>query len=431
LGFLTRQGMTIKNNWQPQTLAELDRTLTGGSCFPTAAGIHVSESTAMNLIEVQKCVRVRAETRGCLPVGIYKKRANGKGRDPAPDHPLYEILNVAPNDEMDSQTFYERMEVYCSLWGNDTSIITRNTSRNRHITELYPWPYYHCRPKRDPDTMELYYELWDRGKTERLPPEKVFHVKGMSWDGINGISIIGMAREAVAQGLAMTTFTNRFFGSGMNFGGILETPGALSDTARQHMKEAVKEMGGGLMNSWEPFLLEEGTKWNRIPMSFVDAQFIEVMQLNKEDIDGLFRVPQHMVGNLRRSTNNNIEHQGIEFVTYSLLPMITRFERMANWRLLTPQDRAAGFYVKVNVDALLRGDSVSRGKYLQLKRQNGAISANDWRELDDENPITDPGGDAYLVNGNMISLEEAANQERKNAQKNSPGQNGGGKDEDE
>lgn len=408
MGFLYKQG--VKASWQPQTIAELDQLILGGGGRPTTTGLRVSEQTSMSLIEVQKCVRVRAETRGCLPVSVRKKRAGG-GSDEATDHPLHELLHTAPNNEMDAQTYYERMEIFFSLWGNDASIITRNSSRNRNVTDLYPIPWYQWRVRRDKETRELYYEFQDRGQWERLPPEKVFHIKGMSFDGVVGISTIGMAREAVAQGLAMSEFSNRFFGQGMNMGGILECPGTLSKDARTNMKAAALEMGGGLANSWEPFLLEEGTKWNRIPMSFVDAQFVEVMQLNKEDIDGLFRVPQHMAGNLRRSTNNNIEHQGIEFVTYSLLPMVTRFERMANWRLLTPQDRAAGYYVKVNVDALLRGDSVSRGQYLNLKRQNGALNADQWREYDEENPTGTEGGKAYLVNGNMISMETAMKQQ--------------------
>jgi HK97 family phage portal protein len=404
MGFITRQA--IKN----LSIRELDHLMEHGWGRPTTAGVPVSEQSAMNLIEVHKCVKVRAETRGCLPVGIYKKRPNNGGRDLARDHPLQELLNIAPNNEMDSQTFYERMEIYFSLWGNDYSIITRNTSRNKDVRELYPVSAYQMRVKRDPETQDLFYEYRDRGQTERLPPEKVFHIRGMSFDGLTGISTIGMAREAVAQGLAMQEFTNRFFGNGMNFGGILEVPGTLTPAARENMKKAAEELAGGLGNAWEPYVLEEGTKYNRIPMSFVDAQFIEVMRLSKQDIDGLFRVPPHMVGNLERSTNNNIEHQGIEFVTYSLLPMITRFERTANWRLLTRAERAAGYYVKVNVDALLRGDAASRGEYLQKKRQNGALSANEWKDLDDENPIEQEGGDAYLVNGNMISLGTAMNQ---------------------
>jgi len=407
MGFITRQA--IKN----LSIRELDHLMEHGWGRPTNAGVPVSEQSAMSLIEVHKCVKVRAETRGCLPVGIYKKRPDGKGRDLARDHPLQDLLNVAPNNEMDSQTFYERMEIYFSLWGNDYSIITRNTSRNKDVRELYPVPAYQMQVKRDPETQDLFYEYRDRGQTEQLPPEKVFHIRGMSFDGLTGISTIGMAREAVAQGLAMQEFTNRFFGNGMNFGGILEVPNVLTPEARKNMKLAAQELSGGLGNAWEPFVLEEGTKYNRIPMSFVDAQFIDVMNLNKEDIDGLFRVPPHMVANLKESTNNNIEHQGIEFVTYSLLPMITRFERMANWRLLTRAERAAGYYVKVNVDALLRGDAASRGEYLQKKRQNGALSANEWKDLDDENPIEQEGGDAYLVNGNMISLETAMKQQPK------------------
>ena len=417
MGLISR--MAVKNL---QSLSDFDRMLDeamGGR--PTYSGIRVQESTAMGLIEVQKCVRVRAETRGCLPVHIFKKRKDGKGRDDARDHPLYEILNVAPNNEMDSQTYYERQEIYFSLWGNDVSVITRNTSRNRNVTDLYPLPWYKVRVKRDPDTLQIYYEYNDRGNWEKFPAEKIFHLRGMSFDGITGISTIGMARESVGQGLAMAEFANRFFGQGMNMGGILESPGKLTDAARKNMRAAAKEMGGGLANAWEPFLLEEGTKWNRIPMSFVDAQFIDVMKLGKYDIDGLFRVPPHMVANLERSTNNNIEHQGIEFVVYSLLPMITRFERMANWKLLSPVDRAAGYYVKVNVDALLRGDAASRGEYLQKKRQNGAINADQWREYDDENPTGVPGGDAYLVNGNMISLETAMKQQPRNSAGNGGG----------
>ncbi len=420
MGIISR--LAVKNLL---SLSDLDRAMDEAySGRPTTAGVRVSESTAMKLIEVQKCVRVRAETRGSLPVSIYKKRRDGKGQDEAKDHPVYELLNVTPNNEMDSQAFYERQEIFLSLWGNDASYITRNSTRNREVTDLYPIPWYHWRVQRDKETQELYYEHFDRGKWERLPPEKVFHIRSMSFDGIVGISNIGMARESVAQGMAMAEFANRFFGQGMNFGGILQTPNALSPAARENMKKAAKEMGGGLANSWEPFLLEEGTTWNRIPMSFVDAQFIEVMNLNKYDIDGLFRVPPHMVANLERSTNNNIEHQGIEFVVYSMLPTITRFERMVNWRLLTAQDRAAGYYCKVNVDALLRGDAESRGKYLQMKRQNGAISADEWRAYDDENPTGVPGGEAYLVNGNMISLETAMKQKPRRT-----AQNGGGNSE--
>lgn len=407
MGLISR--MAVKNL---QSLSDFDRLMDEAMWGrPTHSGVKVHESTAMSLIEVQKCVRVRAETRGCLPVSIYKKRKSGGGRDEARDHSLYEIINVAPNSEMDSQTYYERQEIYFSLWGNDVSVITRNTSRNRNVTDLYPLPWYKVRMKRDETTSRLYYEYNDRGQWEKFPEEKIFHLKGMSFDGLTGISTIGMARESVGQGLAMAEFANRFFGNGMNIGGILESPNKLSPEARNNMRKAAKEMAGGLSNAWEPFLLEEGTKWNRIPMSFVDAQFIDVMKLNKYDVNGLFRVPPHMVANLERATNNNIEHQGIEFVVYSLLPMVTRFERMANWKLLTPQDRAAGYYVKVNVDALLRGDTVSRGRYLQMKRQNGALSADDWRELDDENPTGVPGGDAYLVNGNMISLDTAMKQE--------------------
>ena len=146
-------------------------------------------------------------------------------------------------------------------------------------------------------------------------------------------------------------------------------------------------------------------------MPLSDAQFIENIQLNKEDICGLYRVPPHMVANLQRSTNNNIEHQGIEYVIYSMLPLITRFEKTADWKLFTPAERAAGYYTKFNLDSLLRGDSKSRAEYLSKKRSSGIINADEWRALDDENPIGGAAGQAYLVNGAMISTETAAAQQ--------------------
>jgi HK97 family phage portal protein len=279
---------------------------------------------------------------------------------------------------------------------------------------LYPWPWDQVDVKRNKFTGKIEYDIHEKGlKVETLPAERVMHVSGLGYDGIKGYSTISMIREYVGLGLSVSEFIQRFYGQGMNVGSVLQTDQSMTQPALDDLRATLIERGSGMANSWLPMVLHSGLKFNRIPMPLTDAQTIEILKLTDSQICGLMRVPPHMVGNLDRSTNNNIEHQGIEYVQYSMLPVITRFEQAMNWKLFTPQERAEGFYVKFNVEALLRGDAAARGAYLNTKRQNGVINADEWRQLDDENPIGGAAGDAYLVNGNMISTETAAKQQPK------------------
>jgi HK97 family phage portal protein len=380
---------------------------------PTHSGVKVNEHTALRHITVYSCVRVRSESFGMLPLSVYRKRRNGKGRDEAYDHPLYEKVHAVPNADMTSMTWRETMNGHLDLSGNGYSIITQN---NRgQVIDLYPWPWTEIEPRRNNDTGKIEYHLNDRGKTEILPAERVFHVPGLGFDGIKGYSIIRMAQEAVGLGLAISEFSARFFGQGMNVGSVFQTDQEMTQPAIDDLRAQLMEKGAGLANSWMPFILHSGLKFARIPMPLSDAQFIENTKLNKAEICGLFRVPPHLVADLDRATFSNIEHQSIEYVVFSMLPLITRFEQTMNWKLFTRQERDQGYYVKFNIDALLRGDSKARAEYLTKKRQNGVINADEWRELDDENPIGGIAGTAYLVNGNMISTETAARQQPKQA----------------
>lgn len=407
MGLLLNQARSICNSWQPQTISELDSLILGGGGRMTSAGVPVSEQSALSLIEVQKCVNVLARTRGCLETKVYRWADTARRKkEEAYAHPLYELLAVAPNDETDAQSYIETDQLFLSLWGNSTAEITRNSSRNKNITEIYQWQWWDVRPKRN-ESGKLYYEHRDRGKWEKYPAEKVFHINTMSWDGVIGLSTIGTAREMVANGMAMQDFANRFFGNGMNVGSTFETDNALSPTARKNLTDAVKEAGQGLGKSWEPLLLEEGVKWKRIPMSFVDAEFVAMMKLTTLNVDGLFGVPPPMVGNsFEGLTYTNIEQMPLYYVLFTLLPIVTRFERMANWKLLTPQDREAGYFVKTNLKTLLRADAKTRAEYFKQKIQNGAANPNDWRADDDENPNEDPSGDEYYMNGNTRTIKQ-------------------------
>ncbi|MFD2334717.1 phage portal protein [Cohnella sp. GCM10020058] len=371
----------------------------------TLSGVSVSEDSAMRFITVFSCIRVLAEGVGALPLHVYKRRSNGKGQDRAEDHPVFALLHDAPNDEMTSQSWRESQVGQLASSGNCYSIKTLN--RRGQVAELYPVPWYDCRPVRNKQTNALEYDLNDRGKVETLPAEKVLHVPGFGFDGLMGYSPIQMAREAVGLGMAASEFTARFYGNGMNIGSAVEFPNAMSEDAYNRLKAWIEEKGEGLANSWKPIILEEGGKFARFPLTFVDAQFIETRKLNRDELCGLFRVPPHMIANLERSTNNNIEQQNLEFIQFSLLPYLTRIEQACNMKLFTPEERAAGYYVKFNLDGLQRGDYKSRQEGLNIQRQNGIINADEWREKEEMNPIEDGSGERYLVNGNMVPTDEA------------------------
>ncbi|WP_028562246.1 phage portal protein [Paenibacillus pinihumi] len=370
------------------------------------SGVDVNEESAMRFITIYSCVRVLAETIGALPLVVYKERRSGKGADKAYDHPLYDLLYNQPNDEMTTVTWREQQIGNQAVAGNGYSVVTKN-GRGAPV-DLYPLPWHQVQPFRDTDG-EIKYRIMDRGKQEVFPKSHVFHTMGISPDGLIGYSPIRMAAESIGVGMAATEFGARFYGQGMNVGSVFEYPNAMSDKAYSRVKEDLDLRGVGLANSWKPLILEEGAKFSRIPMPLNDAQFIETRKFSRDEICGLFRVPPHMIANMERSTFSNIEHQGIEFVKYTLLPYLVGWEKTISWKLLTPAERRAGYYAKFNVEGLLRGDYKSRQEGLAIQRQNGIINANKWREIEEMNPIEGEEGTAYMVNGNMIPTSRAIN----------------------
>lgn len=295
---LTRMAKKILN----YTLDDLDRDMKLRYSSPqTKAGVNVNEYTAMRHITVASCIRVRSETFASLPVSIYRKRSDGKGRDEAWDHPLYEICHAVPNPEMPSFTWRETQNMHLDISGNCYSVIT--TNRRGQITELYPWPWYDVDVKRNETTKKIEYHLRDDvGIIEIYPAEKIFHVPGFGYNGTKGVSVIRLAAEAVGTGMALSEFTARFFGQGMNMGGMLETDQVMKQEAVDLLRTQFTERGSGLANSWLPIVLHSGLKYSRIPMPLEDVQALELMRLNIDQICGLYRIPPHMIGEMERST---------------------------------------------------------------------------------------------------------------------------------
>ncbi len=244
-----------------------------------------------------------------------------------------------------------------------------------------------------------------KGSTVTLQPSDVLHIPGLGFDGLVGYSPIAMAKNAIGMAMACEEYGAKFFANGAAPGGVLEHPGTIKDPARVRGKLA--DTFGGSGNSNKIAVLEEGMKYTPIGISPEQAQFLETRKFQINEIAPIFRVPPHMVGDLEKSSFSNIEQQSLEFVKYTLDPWVVRWEQSI-MRALLSQDEKTAYFVKFNLEGLLRGDYQSRMNGYAIARQNGWMSANDIRELENLDRIPEEdGGDLYLINGNMLPLKNA------------------------
>ena len=365
----------------------------------TTSGKAVNERTAMQTTAVYACVRILSETIASLPLHLYKYNDTGE-KERVTNHPLYYLLHDEPNPEMTSFAFRETLMSHLLLWGNAFSQIIRDGSGR--VKALYPLLPNKVEVDRLQSGELVYHYRQDTGVTVTLRRDEVLHIPGLGFDGLVGYSPIAMAKNAVGMAIATEEYGAKFFANGANPGGVLEHPGIIKDIAR--VKESWNAAYQGTGNAHKVAVLEEGMKFQAIGIPPEAAQFLETRKFQINEICRLYRVPPHMVGDLERATFSNIEHQSIEFATHSIRPWVTRWEQSMQQSLILPSEKQS-LFVKFNLDGLLRGDYKSRMEGYSTARQNGWMSANDIRELEDMNRISvDDGGDLYLVNGNMIPM---------------------------
>lgn len=377
----------------------------GGS----SSGKVVTERSAMQMTAVYACVRILSEAIAGLPLHMYRYKEDG-GKEKALYHPLYLLLHDEPNPEMSSFVFRETLMTHLLLWGNAYAQIIRNGKGE--VVALYPLMPNKMTVSRD-ETGQLYYTYQksqeelpkDNTYTVTLHPSDVLHIPGLGFDGLVGYSPIAMAKNAIGLAIATEEYGSKFFANGAAPSGVLEHPGTIKDPKR--VRESWMSQFGGSANSNKIAVLEEGLKYTPISISPEQAQFLETRKFQINEIARIFRVPPHMVGDLEKSSFSNIEQQSLEFVKYTLDPWVVRWEQSIQRTLLTPEEKKT-YFVKFNVEGLLRGDYQSRMSGYATARQNGWMSANDIRELENLDRIpAEDGGDLYLVNGNMLPLDKA------------------------
>ena len=387
---------------------------TSGSAYSffmggSTSGKRVNERSAMQMTAVYSCVRILSEAIASLPLHVYRYNEDG-GKEKAINHPLYFLLHDEPNPEMTSFVFRETLMTHLLLWGNAYAQIIRNGKGE--VVALYPLMPDRMTVDRD-ENGKLYYEYQTssddaptmKGSTVILRPPDVLHIPGLGFDGLVGYSPIAMAKNAIGMAIACEEYGAKFFANGANPSGVLEHPGTLKDPAK--VRDSWNAAFGGSSNAHKVAVLEEGLKYTPISISPNEAQFLETRKFQIDEIARIFRVPPHMLADLEKSSFSNIEQQSLEFVKYTLDPWVSRWEQ-AMVRSLLSQTEKPTYFLKFNVDGLLRGDYQSRMNGYATARQNGWMSANDIRELENLDRIpAEEGGDLYLVNGNMLPLKNA------------------------
>ena len=375
------------------------------------SGERVDEKSAMQIATVYACVRLLAESIAGLPLHLYRyTSSSGSDKERAKDHPLYKILYRQPNPEMTSFSFWETMVLQILLWGNSYAQVIRDGKNN--VLALYPLPPENVEVDREDKghINYIYHAYTDEvpGETNKdiyFRSDEIFHVPGLSYNGLVGISPIAMMKNSLGTTIAVEKYGSAFFKNGAQPAGVLEHPGVLKNPEK--IRENWSDVYGGPSNAHKVAVLEEGMQYKAISLPPEDSQFLSTRQFGVTEICRIFRVPPHLVQDMQHATFSNIEHQSIDFVVHTLTPWLVRFEQAIVKDLLLPDEQDT-YFPKFNVDGLLRGDYQSRMQGYATGISNGFLSPNDIHRLENMDLIpAEKGGDDYYLNGGYVKLEDA------------------------
>ncbi len=384
----------LENPNVPLTADQLIGVL--GVGLRTAAGVSVSEDSAMRLVPVLACIRLIAEIIASLPIDVIVRDGNKRRTvDPPP-------WLVEPNPDLSQLELIE--ELLSSLLSNGNSVSQVVRGARQMPVEVYPVDRRTCSAARDSNG-KLFYTFQGSSKPNYTGPDgSVLHIKGFRRPGqIWGLSPIQVHRQAIGLGLAAEQFGAEFFGQGAHLSGVIENPNEMTVAQAQVLLATWKSKHGGLSNAHQPGVLTNGSKWTPISIPPEDAQFLQTRNYQLGDIARIYRVPPHLVGDMEKSTSwgTGIEEQNLQFAVFTLRTWIVRLERSLT-TLLPP-----GQQLRFNLDALLRGKTKDRYEAYAIGRQWGWESVNTINEKEDKDPIG-PEGDEFLTPLNMIAAGDQA-----------------------
>ena len=351
------------------------------------SGQSINVDSAMKTSAVYACVRVLSEAVALLPFKEYERTEDGKKL--ADTHHLQELLQN-PNENMTSYDFRETQMAHLALRGNFYAFKERNgVKRVKSLAILNPANM----KVMEEDGVITYDYTFSNGESTTFDAEEIWHVKGLSLDGIVGLSPIGQAREAIGLSLSAEEYGARFFSNDAAPGGVLETLGTLKEDAQARLKKSWQAANSGGANAHKVAILEQGLTWKSVGLANKDSQFLETRNFQVEDIARMFRVPSIMIGHSdKAATFASVEQQSLNFVTYSLMAWLVNIEKSADKNLLNAKEQKK-FFTEHNVNGLLRGDRKTRNESYAIGIQNRYLSVNEVRTMENMNKVE--GGDVY------------------------------------
>ncbi|WP_420239252.1 phage portal protein [Telmatobacter bradus] len=411
MGVLTRRlgisNLSLEDPAQPLLpYSELFESLGLGR---SDAGVMVNEKQAMRITTAYACIMIISSDLASLPLSVMQRLPDGTVRE-ATEHPLYGILQSTPNSVMTSITFRSAWLASALGWGNGYAFVRRDgASRTR---ELLPLPSERTSPvlravDEKSGKRKLLYATTatNTGEVQYIDPDDVLHLPGMSFDGYVGMSPIQTCKNAFGIAIAAEKFGAQLFGNGAKASGVLSHPGQLGTEALENLKKSIREAVTA-ENALRPLVLEEGMKWEQLTINPNDAQFLETRKFQREEIASLYRVPMHLLQSLERATNNNIEHQSLDYIRYCLRPWAVRIEQEINRKLLS-----GSYFVEHDFNAFQRGDYASQVQGMMALRLGGVYNANDClRQLRQNTIPVEEGGEVRLAPLNTIPLKQLASE---------------------
>lgn len=360
------------------------------------SGAIVNEKTALEVTTAFACARVIIEGIAQVPFKIYQTQ--GESRREAVEHPAYWLLSKRPNDWQTSVEFREQIGLHLVLCGG--AFVFVNRAGDGRPLELLPFLPGWVTVKRR-DDMSIDYEVRIDGRApQRIPAENMWHLRGPSWDGLNGLQVVKVAREALGLALATEEHSARMFGNGAKVGGVLSTEQTLKQDQVDALRQAWQDAQGGNSNAYKTAILYGGLKWSPMAMQNDQAELTETRRFQVEEVCRALRVMPIMVGHADKAVSYaSAEQLFIAHVTHTLMPWYRRVEDSADVNILGMDAVKRGYYVKFNANALLRGSVAARGQFYREMYGIGALNPNEIRGLEDLNPYD--GGEKYRVPLNM------------------------------
>lgn len=367
---------------------------------PSSSGVYVNADTALKYSAVWAAVNIIAGAVGFLPIHVYRRAgANSGDRTTARDHAVYRLINNRPNPYMSAQNFRETLQGHLLLRGNGYADI----QYDRGGRPIALWPLRPDRVKvKINNNQQLGYEVrLPDNTTATLSPDNVFHLAGMGFDGLQGYSVISYAADNIGLGMAAEKNTAAFFANDSSPTGILSTDVELKKETKDRIEKDWEEKHKGLENRHRVAILHSGLKWQAVGISAKDAELVESRKFGVTDVARWFNIPPHMLADLEKATFSNIEHQGQEFVAFTLMRWLKKWESEADYKLFSDAEKKI-YFTEFITDALLRGDIKSRYEAYNIGRNAGFLCVDDIRQKENMNSLPDGTGKIFLEPLNMV-----------------------------